>query len=233
MRTFLIAVAAMFAFASPAAAATRNFGITSFTKIRVTGPYRVTVTTGVPPFARATGSSNALDQVAIEVRGDTLVVQTSPSWGGFPGVDPGPVEVSIGTHELTGAALVGAGSVAIDHVKGLTFGLSVQGSGAGEIGDANADQLSVNLDGSASAKVAGRAGKLTVLARGVSSLDAAKLSTPNAAISADGTATVDAMVTDTARVDAWGPATVRLSGRPSCTVKVTGSAAISGCRSAQ
>jgi Putative auto-transporter adhesin, head GIN domain len=167
------------------------------------------------------------------VRGDTLVVQMNPSWGGYPGVDPGPVEVRIGTHELTSASLVGAGSIAIDSVRGLSFSLSVQGSGAGEIVDANADQLSINLDGSASAKVAGRAGKLTVLARGISSLDAAKLSTPNAAISADGTATIDATVTDAARLDAWGPATIRLAGRPSCTVKATGSVAISGCRSAQ
>ena len=233
MRTFLIAAAATSALTQPAAAATRNFGITGFTKIRVDGPYKVTVATGVPPYARASGSSGALDRVAIDVRGDTLVVQSSASWGGYPGIDPGPVEISIGTHDLTNASVIGSGGVAIDRVKGLSFALSLQGSGAGEIGNADADQLTVSLVGSANAKLAGRAGKLTVLARGVSSVDAAKLSTPNAAISADGTATVDATVTDTARVDAWGPATIRLSGRPSCTVKVTGSASVSGCKSTQ
>jgi hypothetical protein len=98
------------------------------------------------------------------------------------------------------------------------------------IGDAAIDQLSVNVVGSASAKIAGKAGKLTALVRGVSSLDAAALSTPNALISADGTATVDATVTDTAQVNAWGPTTIRFAGRPTCTVKVTGSATISGCR---
>lgn len=233
MRTFLFAALAFSAIAAPSEAATRNFGVSSFTKIRVNGPYKVTVTTGVPVFARASGTAAAIDRVAIDVRGDTLIVQSNPSWGGFPGIDPGPVEVSVGTHDLTNASLIGAGSLAIDKVKGLAFALQVQGSGAADIADANADQLTVNLDGSASAKLSGKAGKLTVLARGISSLNGAALTTPNAAISADGTATVEAKVTETARIDAWGPATIRLSGQPSCTVKVTGSVTVSGCKTAQ
>jgi hypothetical protein len=230
MRTFLLAAFAAFALAAPADAAIRNFGISSFTKIRVDGPFKVTVTTNVPPFAKANGSQNALDRVAVDVRGDTLVVHTDPSWGGYPGSDPGPVEVSVGTHDLSSAALIGAGSVAIDRVKGLSFSLSVQGSGLGDIGQVAVDQLSVNVGGTASAKLAGHAGRLTVLVRGMSALNAARLTTPNAAVTADGTATIEAEVTDTARVDAWGPATVRFTGRPSCTLKVTGSASVSGCR---
>src|SRR4051794_24958787 len=126
MRTFLLAVSATVALSAPANCATRSFGIESFTKIRVSGPYKVSVATGVAPFAQANGSPAALDRVALEVRGDTLVVQTNPSWGGYPGLDTGPVEISIGTHDLTSASLIGAGRIAIDRVKGLTFGLSVQ-----------------------------------------------------------------------------------------------------------
>ena len=229
MRTFLLAVAVM-ALASPADAATRNFGITSFTKIRVSGPYKVNVATGIAPFARASGSANAIDRVAVEVRGDTLVVQANPSWGGYPGADPGPVEVSVGTHDLTSASLIGSGSVVIDRVKSLSFALTIQGSGVGQIGDAAVDQMNVSLEGTANARVAGRAGKLTALVRGLSALDAAKLSTPSADFSIDGTATIDSTVTDTAKVNGWGPATVRLSGRPACNLKVQGSATVSGCR---
>lgn len=232
MRTFLFAALALSALAAPAAGATRNFGVSGFTKIRVDGPYKVTISTGVPVFARASGTPAAIDRVAIDVRGDTLIVQPNPSWGGFPGVDPGPVEVSIGTHELTNALLMGPGSLAIDKVRGFSFALSIQGSGAGEIGDANADQLTVTLNGSANAKLSGRAGKLSVFVRGISSLNSDALTTPNAAISAEGTATVDAKVTQTARIDAAGPATIRLSGQPSCTVKVTGSVTVSGCKAA-
>src|SRR3954463_9561554 len=99
MRTRLALFAAALVLAAQGDAATRNLGITDFTKIRVSGPYKVRLATGVAPFARASGSSAALDRVVAEVRGDTLVVQSNPSWGGYPGADPGPVEVTVGTHE--------------------------------------------------------------------------------------------------------------------------------------
>jgi hypothetical protein len=230
MRFFLMLATAVMV-ASPAAAATRNFGITGFTKIRVDGPYKVGVATGVAPFARATGSAAALDRIAIEMHGDTLVVHTnSNSWGGYPGTDAGRVEINVGTHDLTNAWLTGSGSLAIDRVKGLSFDLSLQGSGAGEISEVNADKINVSLAGTASAKLIGQTLKLTALLRGISTLDAARLTAHDAAISADGAATVNASATNSVTVDAWGPATVRLAGRPSCTLRVNGSTSVSGCR---
>jgi hypothetical protein len=106
----------------------------------------------------------------------------------------------------------------------------VQGSGAADIGNVTADQLNVSLEGTAVAKLRGKAGKVTTLVRGMSTLDAGHLETPSADISVDGTATIDANVTDTVRVNGWGPATVRLTCRPACTLKVSGSASVSGCR---
>jgi len=230
MRTHLLILGVLIAAAGPAEAATRNFGITDFTKIRVSGPYKVTMATGVAPFARATGSSSALDRLAVEVRGDTIVVQSNASWGGYPGADPGPVEVTIGTHDLTLASLIGSGSLTIDRVKSQRFTLTIQGSGSGEAENVVADQLNVSLEGAAKARLGGTAGKVTALVRGVSTLDASGLSTPSADIDADGTATIDANVTDTAKVNGWGSSTVRFTGRPSCTLKVQGSTTVSGCR---
>jgi hypothetical protein len=230
MRTFLLA-AALAAIASPAAAATRNFGITDFQKIRVDGPFKVRLATGVAPFATATGSAAALDWVAIEVRGDTLVVHTNlDSWGGYPGKDVGPVEVSLGTHDLSAAWLNGSGALSIDRVKGLKFDLSVQGSGSGDVGQANVDQLSVSVVGTASARIAGEAAKMTAVIRGISTLDAAALSTKDATLGADGAATIAVDVSDSVTIDATGPATVRLTGGAACTLRVSGSASVSGCR---
>ena len=230
MRIFLLA-AALLATAAPAGAATRNFGITSFEKVRVDGPFRVKLTTGVAPFARATGAPAALDRVSIDVEGNTLVVHSNvDSWGGYPGKDPGPVEVEVGTHDLSAAWLIGSASLWIDRVKGMSFGLSVQGSGAGEIGQADVDQLTVGVMGSGSARLGGNARKLTAAIPGISSLDAAGLATKDATLAASGAATIDANISGTVKVDATGPATVRLSGGPSCTLRVSGSASVSGCR---
>jgi len=230
MRILVIA-AAFVAIAGPAGAATRNFGITGFEKVRVDGPFLVKLSTGVAPFARATGAPAALDRVAVEVRGNTLVVHNNlDSWGGYPGKNVGPVTIELGTHDLSAAWLNGSGTIAIDRVKGLTFDLSVQGSGAGQIGQIAVDQLNVSVVGTASARLAGAAAKMTAVIRGISTLDAAALSIKDATLGADGAATIAATVGDSVTVDATGPATVRLSGRPACILRVSGSASVTGCR---
>jgi hypothetical protein len=234
MRTFLLAVAAMSALASPAGAATRNFGITSFEKVRVEGPFKVKLTTGVAPFASASGPQSAIDKVAIDVRGNTLVVHSNlSSWGGYPGQQSGPVEISLGTHDLSSAWLNGSGAIAIDKVRGLSFDLAVQGSGAAAISRADVDQLSVAVIGTASAVLAGRAAKMTAVVRGISSLDAANLAVKDATVGAEGAATVSANVANSAAVDANGPATIRFTGAPACTLRVAGATSVSGCKSTQ
>lgn len=231
MRTRLPALLLALALSAPADAATRNFGITGFTRVKVDGPFQVQLATGVAPFASASGSPAALDRVAIDVQGNTLIVHANrSSWGGYPGRDTGPVQIRLGTHELSAAWLNGAGTLAIDRVTGLKFELSVQGSGGAAIRRADVDQLSVALAGTASAVIAGRAGKMTAVVRGISSLDAAGLAAKDASIGAEGAATVKALVTNAVTIDGSGPATVMLSGRPSCTVRVSGSASVSGCR---
>lgn len=230
-RAFFLLAGALAALSAPASAATRNFGITSFDKVRVDGPFRVTLATGVAPFARANGSPAALDRVSIEVRGNTLVVHNNlDSWSAYPGKDAGPVEISLGTHDLATAWLNGSGTIAIDRVKALSFDLSVQGSGAGAIGQADIDQLNVSIVGTASARLAGRAMRMTAVVRGISTLDASALATKDATIGADGAATISANVGNAVKIDATGPATVRLDGRPACTLRISGSASVSGCK---
>jgi hypothetical protein len=231
MRTFLIAAVATLALAAPAGAATRNFGITSFEKVRVEGPYKVVLTTGVAPYARASGAAAALDRIAIEVRGNTLVVHGNlSSWGGYAGKDLGPVEISIGTHDLTSAWLSGSGALAIDRIKGLSFDLSTQGSGSVGVGRVDVDQLNVSVVGTSSAVLAGRSAKVTAVVRGISSFDASALGAKDATFGAEGAATIKANVTNAVTIDGNGPVSVTLEGRPSCTLRLQGSASVSGCR---
>jgi len=235
MRTFLalgLPALLLACAAAPAGAATRNFGVSGFDRIRVEGPFKVRLTIGVAPFAKASGGSPAaLDSVTLDVQGRTLVVRSNgSSWSGYPGEARGPVEISIGTHDLNAAWLNGSGSLAIDKARGLSFDLSIQGAGSASIGSVAVDQLKVSISGTASVSLAGTAPKLTAIVRGVSSLDAAGLTTKDATIGAQGPATVRANVTNTAKVDAQGAATVELGGRPACTVKASGSASVNGCR---
>ena len=217
--------------AAPAGAANRNFGVSGFDRIRVDGPYRVSVTTGVPASAIASGSTAALDGVAIDVQGRTLIVRSGrQSWGGYPGTAKGPVEIRIGTHDLNTVWVNGSGSVAIDKVRGLSFDLSIQGSGSVTIGSVAVDQFKLGMSGSSSVSLSGQAPKLTAIIRGMSQLDASGLKVKDAVIGAEGPATIKANVTGSAKVDAQGTTAIELAGGPSCTVRAAGSASVSGCK---
>jgi hypothetical protein len=230
MKTLILA--AILLAAAPAHAATRNFGVSGFDRIRVDGDYKVTLVNGVAPFAKAVGSARALDPVVVVVEGRTLIVRSnrSASWGGYPGESVGSAEITIGTHELTAAYVNGAGSLAINQVRGLKFEASAQGAGSISIDRVEVDQLQVGLAGAASARLAGKALKLTAMIRGTSALDGEGLTVKDAVIGAQGPAIVKLTATGTAKVDAIGVAAVTLSGRPSCIVTTKGSATVSGCR---
>ena len=231
MRIIVPLIALLACVPAPADSATRNFGVSGFDRVRVDGPFKVHLTTGVAPFAVATGSAAGLDTLALEVQGRTLVVRNArASGGGYPGEAKGPVEISIGTHELTAAFLNGSGSLAIDKATGLGFELSVQGSGSASIGSATVDQLKISISGSAGVTIAGRAPSLSARLQGVSSLDASSLTVKDATISAQGPATVKAIITGSAKIDVEGAAAVNLAGAPACTVKALGSATVTGCR---
>lgn len=231
LKLFLAALCALSAIADPAQAATRNFAVTSFDRVRIDGPYRVRLATGVSPFATASGSAQALDAIALDVQGRTLVVHINHSaWGGYSGQSPGPVTIELGTHDLSAAWLNGSGSIAIDRVSGLGFDLSVQGSGLASIDHVSVDQLRVGLGGAASARLTGSALRLNATVRGSSSLDASALSVKDVTIDAEGPAIIKAAVSGTAKVGAFGVSAVTFTGSPACTVRTQGSAIVEGCR---
>lgn len=228
-RTAILA-SLLLAAAAPVAAADRNYSVTNFDRIRLDGPYRVRLTTGVAPFARASGSAAALSSVAIDVQGRTLVVRPSrSSWGGYPGEAQGSVEISVGTHELGAAWVNGAGSLHISEVEGLKFDLSVHGPGSAQIEKTEVDQLKIAISGAASSKLSGTAKKLTALVQGTSVLDGSALKVTNATVGAEGPTQVSLAVTGEAEVDARGVASVALTGGPACNVRTHGSASVTGC----
>ena len=218
----------LFLVGAPAEAATRNFTVTSFDRIRVDGPYRVKLATGVAPFASASGPAAALDALSLEVEGRTLIIRRKSARVGSAA--SAPLSISAGTHELAAAWLNGSGGLAIDSVKGQAFQLSVTGSGAAEVGKLSVDRLRVSVTGSAAVGLGGTAQTASFSLSGPASLQGAALSTKSATISAEGPATLRLTTTEAAKVNAEGLALVEFSGSPACTIRPTSSAEIHGCR---
>jgi hypothetical protein len=227
----ILALVLIAAAAVPAAAAQRNYSVTNFTRIKVDGPYAVTLATNVGPFARATGSQRALDRVSLRVEGRTLIIRTDRvSWGGAQGADDGPVTISVGTHDVEQAMLSGPGAIAIDRVRGLEFGIVSFGSGAVSIDDVASDRLRILAQGAGSTRVAGKVKKFDASLNGPGLIDAAGLTATDAVLSALGPASLRATVTNSVKVTASGSATVTLAGTAACERKLSGSATVTGCR---
>ncbi|HYI42747.1 MAG TPA: DUF2807 domain-containing protein [Sphingomicrobium sp.] len=227
MRLHLLGLSAAVMLATPAQAVTRNYTVTGFERVRIDGPYRVKLTTGVPPFANASGSTAALEAVSVEVVGRMLIVRRKSAKATAA---EGPVTISLGTHELTAAWLNGSGGLAIDGVKGHAFQLGVSGSGVAEVGKVSVDRLQVSVSGSGSVGLGGTAQAANFSVSGPSSVQAAELSAKAAKISAQGSPTVRLTATETADVNARGLAVVELSGKPACTIRPTSTAEVHGCR---
>ncbi len=228
---FILALFFILVAASPLAAAQRNYSVTDFTRVRVEGPYAVTLATNVAPFARATGSQRALDRVSLRVEGRTLIVRVDRSaWGGEPDEQAGPVAISVGTHDLEQATLIGGGSLAIDRVRGLEFSLASYGSGATSIGAVAVDRIRLSAQGSGSMRVAGATKQFIALLNGPGLIDASAMTSKDATLSARGPASIRATVSNNAKITATGTASIAIEGGAACVSKVTGSATVSGCR---
>jgi hypothetical protein len=215
----LLALAAV-----PASAAERNYSITDFDRVQVDGPYRVTLTAGRSSSARAEGSTEALDHVAIDVQGGTLRIRRNRSaWGGYPAEGVGPVTVALTTRDLRNAAVVGSGSLDIDRAKGVRVDLTVSGSGRLTVADVDADTLVVGLLGGGRIALAGRARQLRAVVQGSGDLDARGLVAEDAQIGSETAGNVAVTAAKTAKVTATGPGDVDILGSPTCTVQAKGS----------
>ncbi len=219
--------ALLLSLSAAASAAERGYSVTDFDRIRVDGPYKVTLATGRSPGARAYGAQTAIEGVSVEVQGRTLVVKrNSQTWGGYPGKPAGPVEIRLTGHGLRAATLNGAGSLSIDKVKGQNIDLAVAGSGLLKVASVEADRLTVSVIGNGRAEVAGKAAIAQFGVRGTGGVEARALIAKDARIVADGPGDIRIKATATASVTSNGAGNIVVDGQPACTVKATGSGSV-------
>jgi hypothetical protein len=201
----ILSALALLAAPAAAAAAERGYTVTSFDRIRVEGPYTVTVASGRSPAVRATGSPAALDAVVARVDGRTLVIQRNTSaWGGYPGQDHGPATIAVSTPGLVTASLAGSGRLDVDMMRSARIDLAVAGSGQIALARIETDRLGALVTGAGSLAIAGRAATAQLALNGSGRIDAEGLEAGDASVTANGSG------------DAIG-------GSPACTVRRLGS----------
>lgn len=223
IRRLLVLVLALGALPAAAATPTRGYTVVGFDKIRVDGPFDVTVRTGLAPSARATGSTAALDRISIVTQGSTLVIRPdNTAWGGYPGGAIGKVSVAVTMAVLSSAGLAGSGRLTVDRVKGPALELGLGGGGVIAISDVSVDKVNLMLTGSGNVSLAGRADQARLILRGAGNLAAEKLTVRQADIVSAGAGTLTLTATETAKIASAGTGDVTVLGKAKCTVEATG-----------
>lgn len=209
---------------SPATAATRSYGVTSFDRIRVTGPFDVQVHVGGSPSAHATGPQEAIDRLSVEQNGNVLVVKPLPGgWGGWPMGFHGKLVVEITTPSLNNATLAGSGNVAIDRVKGDQLDLALSGSGNLSIAAVDVTRLNATMTGSGDLSIAGHAAEAKAMLTGSGDLKADQLATDIADVRLIGSGDLSIGARRNAKVNLAGSGDVRIAGPATCSITRTGS----------
>ncbi|WP_331040816.1 head GIN domain-containing protein [Allosphingosinicella sp.] len=226
MKRTMLALLAI-ALAAPAQAADRRVTITDFDRVQVDGPFEVVLATGKPPSATISGSTEATDRVSVEVQGRMLRVRPNRSaWSGYPGATTAPAKITLSTHDLRSATVVGSGSLSIDKVKTMRFDASLSGSGRLSMPKVEADTLIVGLVGSGAIEVGGKAKTVRAGVQGTGDLNAQALTAEDAEINADTAGTINMAVRRAATVNGTGSGDTVIAGSAACTVKLLGSGQI-------
>lgn len=216
---FTVALAA--AFAAPAMAAERSYSVTDFDRVVVEGPFNVTLATGRPSSATASGTPQALERVSVEVTGRTLRIRPNRtlSGGSSSGAAAGPVALVLGTRELRSATVNGPANLTIDRAAGLRIELSLEGTGRIAVPQVAADSLVVGVIGSGRVQLAGTARELRASIHGWADLDASALTAQGANLITDSAGRIAVTVAREAAVTSNGIGEVEILGAASCTVR--------------
>lgn len=204
-----------------AAAADRTISVSSFTRVRVEGPFVVEVRTGVSPVARASGDEDSVERVEISQSGDTVTIRPGTGgWGERPTrAAAAPVTVSLGTPRLEALAISAGAQVRGGPMKGQRVDLAVTGAGKLSVERVDADQLAATVVGAGSLDLAGKAATARLWLNGEGAIVAPELSTGDLTARVEGVGSVTATARFTANVTTTGLGKVTVLGAPKCQIR--------------
>lgn len=210
------------------ATGSRSFDLVGFEQVALRGSDDVHVVTGKSFSVSATGPQSELDQLEIEVDGDTLKVgrkSTSPWHIGWSRDSKGVV-VTVTMPSIRGARLAGSGDMTVEGATADVFKGSLAGSGDLKLGNVQAKAVELNLAGSGDIEVSGKTGLVKISGAGSGDVRAKALEAETADISLAGSGSVGARATGDASVSILGSGDVEISGTNKCKTSKLGSGSV-------
>lgn len=203
----------------------RDFAVSGFTKVALTGSDNVRVRIG-PQFAvHAEGPSETLDRLKIERDGDTLEIGRKStlgfSWSGHDAT------VTITMPAIRGASVTGSGDLTIDRATGEHFDGAATGSGNLAIAALDVKNGSFSVTGSGDIEARGKAQSLAMSVTGSGDLRLKGVDAQGATVSVMGSGNAAASVNGAATVNVMGSGDVDLGPKARCSTSKLGSSEVS------
>ncbi len=205
-------------------ATSRTIAATGFKAVGLGGLDRVTIKQGSGFSVIARGAARDLDDLDIEVKGDSLSIRRKQNTGWM--THRRPLDIAIVMPRLEGLSLGGSGTISADRMAADSANLSIGGSGDINVAALDAQSVRMNIGGSGNILAAGKAGQASVSVAGSGNVKAAELAVDSADISVAGSGNVASHVTGHAKVTVMGSGNVTLTGGAQCDNRKMGSGSI-------
>jgi hypothetical protein len=224
---FFRLIAALLAFAAfaPVHAAERSFLVGSFEDLIVEGDIQVTLETGLPPSAKATGDKSRLAALKIERQGKVLRIRVQGLAASRVGGEP--IKIALTGRNIRKLVLQGNGKIAASDIDMAQVRIEIRGSGEIDIGKLTTDRLVTLLVGSGKLTIGkGTARDTELTIDGSPVVSAALVEVQKLKLQQNGPATTHFQVNDSAEITNNGSGTITIDGKGTCFIRQAGSATI-------
>jgi Putative auto-transporter adhesin, head GIN domain len=221
-RVLLIALSLLFvALSSHASAAERAFRLTPFSALELDLPARYVIREGSSASARVRGESEVVNRIVVEQHDDRVRIFVP---GSITIREQLVIEVgTVGLRELT---VDGAGEVDSFGFNGSEFLLRLLGASSVTVGGLDVEKLRVEMQGSGSVAMSGRASRERLRFTGAGQFRAADLAADDVEVQLEGSGDVEVMAREKLDVRLSGAGNVHYRGEPELHSRIDGAGSV-------
>ncbi len=201
---------------------TENFAVSDFNKIQLDGAGQLVITQGSSESLEIQAEDNVLEQLTVEVQGDTLVLGFKEQPWRSRIIPTKKIVYSLSIIDLIGIEINGAADLSLPALETSSLTIEINGAGNIEIDELMADDLVVNLSGAGSMAISGEVNSQDIAIDGTGNYQAEDLKSQKASIEISGLGNGQLWVEDSLDVTISGGGSVEYFGSPSVSQDVSG-----------
>ncbi len=217
-----------------------TFEVEEFSAIRYSLPFNVELVAADEPFVTLEGDQDTIDEIIVEVDGDTLKIRKENRWFDWSDEE---IHVTVGYTELEALYMNGSGDayaeeldtddlfikisgsagVEIDQLVSNDLTITISGSGNVNVNDLEADSMTTSISGSGDVEVSGSVITQTISIAGSGDHNARELRSQEADVDIKGSGDVEVWALASLNARVMGSGDIEYYGEPQLRERIMGS----------